>query len=393
VNERACIRVAFVNHTAQLGGGEIALLELIRNLDRSKIQPIVVLFADGPLVPLLREMTEVHILPLSSGVLKANKDHLGVGSLLQGSSVIAGIAFLWRLHGLLQSIQPRIVHTNSLKADILGGIAGRLAGLTVIWHVRDRITPEYLPRLVVRAFQVFATLIPSFIIANSAATLSCLSLGDEPKEQGVMSMCRVVHDGVDPKKYKGTINSTENKPLTIGLVGRISPWKGQDIFIESIYLLHDKYPDVRFLIIGAPTFGELEFEKHVHGLIQQYGLNNVVRCTGFEPDIPKFLSSLDIVVHASTIPEPFGQVIIEGMAAGKPVIATNGGGVPEIIVDGVTGILVPMKDPRAMAEAISNLIMNAHLRTMMGIAARQHVENNFTIQQTAAAVQQCLSYC
>jgi glycosyltransferase involved in cell wall biosynthesis len=381
-------RVVFVNHTAELGGGEIALLELLRNLDRSRIEPVVVLFAEGPLAALLRETAEVHILRLSTEVLKANKDRLGLRSLLRGSAVLAGLAFVFRLQRLLLSLRPEIVYTNSLKADLLGGVAGRLAGVPVIWHVRDRIAPEYLPRKVVGLVRLLARVVPHAIVANSAATLSTLKL------DGTWSgtaRARVIHDGVDPAKYTpGPIRETGG-PLTVGLIGRISPWKGQDVFLQAVRLLHraQRWPQegVRFEIIGAATFGEVEFERRVRRMQMEAGLAEIVQFTGFEADIVQRLGRLDVVVHASTIPEPFGQVIIEGMAAGRPVIATDGGGVPEIVADGVTGILVPSRDPQALANAMAQLLGDAALRARMGDAGRAQIERRFTIRRTAEAVE------
>jgi glycosyltransferase involved in cell wall biosynthesis len=380
-------RILFVNHTAELGGGEIALLELVRNLDTSKVQPIVLLFADGPLVPLLRERTEVHILPLSNQVLKANKDRLGIKSVLRWGSLVAGLSFLFRLRRLIRSMGPKLVYTNSLKADLLGGIAGRTAGIPVIWHIRDRIAPDYLPKKIVSLFRALARIIPDYIVANSASTLSTLHLPQSLDKKSRSTFACVIHDGVDLAKYAPISLPAPNEPLIVGLIGRISPWKGQDVFIEAIRLIHQTYPCARFQMIGTATFGEMEFERHIGELQQESGLSSIVQCTGFEPNIPQRLAKLDIVVHASTLPEPFGQVIIEGMAAGRPVIATNGGGVPEIVVDGVTGILVPMRDAQAMASAMARLLSDGDLRVRMGAAARLHIEKHFTIRKTAKAVE------
>jgi glycosyltransferase involved in cell wall biosynthesis len=122
-------------------------------------------------------------------------------------------------------------------------------------------------------------------------------------------------------------------------------------------------------------------------LANQLGIGNVVEFTGFRADIRQAISELGVVVHASTIGEPFGQVIIEGMAAGKPVVATNGGGVPEIVQDGKTGILVPMGDASAMAEAICRICADPILARTMGSSGKQRVAEHFTIEQTARKVE------
>jgi glycosyltransferase involved in cell wall biosynthesis len=139
--------------------------------------------------------------------------------------------------------------------------------------------------------------------------------------------------------------------------------------------------------VGSVLFGEKEYERDVHQLVQQLGLDDCIEFTGFREDVPDVIAGLDILVHASTTGEPFGQVIIEAMAAGKPVIATNGGGVPEIVDDGVTGLLVSMGDADAMAAAIERLLEDPALCARMGEAGLARVQQHFTIQLTAERVQ------
>jgi glycosyltransferase involved in cell wall biosynthesis len=116
-------------------------------------------------------------------------------------------------------------------------------------------------------------------------------------------------------------------------------------------------------------------------------LTEVVHFAGFVKDVPARIAQLDIVVHASTTGEPFGQVIIEGMAQQKPVVATNGGGVPEIVEDGVTGMLVPMGDAPAIAKAVEYLLENPQSAKAMGVQGRKRVLADFTIQTTARKVE------
>jgi glycosyltransferase involved in cell wall biosynthesis len=385
---RLPLRVAFINHTAELGGGEIALLELVRNFDASLISPIVILFANGPLVPLLQEVVEVHVVSLSSDVLKAKKDQLNLRSLVQSGPVVDTASFMYRLHSLLLSLNPYVVYTNSLKADLLGGVTGRLLGIPVVWHVRDRISPEYIPGNIAKIFRILAKVIPTRIIANSASTLFSISADSMSLRDAGLGV--VIHDGVDIGKYNAPDECSKHRWITIGLIGRISPWKGQDVFIEAVRLIYRSYPDVRFQIVGSVTFGETDFSQRIQQLLQVYELTDIIELVGFESNIPRRLSTLDIVVHASVIPEPFGQVIIEAMAAGKPVIATNGGGVPEIVCDGINGILIPMRDAESMALAMTKLIVDKALCSRMGSAARSHVAGNFTISKTAKAVESLL---
>jgi glycosyltransferase involved in cell wall biosynthesis len=192
----------------------------------------------------------------------------------------------------------------------------------------------------------------------------------------------VIHDGVDPERYLEVHPGGRSSRLTIGVIGRISPWKGQDIFLKAAARLRRDFNEVVFRVIGDPLFGEEAYQRQLLALCTELDLGDRVQFTGFVSNIPEQLADLDIVVHSSVIGEPFGQVIIEAMAAGKPLIATDGGGVPEIVVDGATGLLVPMGDVEAMAAAMDRLVSNPKIRERMGRSGRDRARRVFHIDQT-----------
>lgn len=384
-------RVLFLDHTAALGGGEIALFNLVRSLNSRKFKPIVVLGAEGPLADRLRPIADTSILPLSKTVASQKKDKLGIASLLRVRDMLSVFAYICRLVRFINEQKIDLIHTNSLKADILGGAAGRLSSRPVVWHVRDRIEDDYLPKIVVRAFRLLSLVIPTYVIANSAATLRTLHLRRGARGTSIPSgidlngKTAVVHDGTSP----GVVAERDNlrSGFRVGLVGRISPWKGQHVFIQAAALVHKRFPEAQFFVIGAALFGEDKYDQEVRRLPGDLGIEDVVEFTGFRNDIRHAIAELDLLVHASTKGEPFGQVIIEGMAAGKPVVATDGGGVPEIVEDGQTGILVPMGDVEAMAEAICQILSDPVRAKTMGARARQRVADHFTLEQTARRVE------
>jgi len=387
-------RILFVDHTAKLGGGEIALLNLVRHLDPTRYTPLVLLFSEGPLKDRLEEAgIQTHVLPLSPSIINTRKDTLGTKSLLRPRDIFAAVRFIRRLRQFMRAQNIALVHTNSLKADVLAGIAARLAGIPVLWHVRDRIDADYLPGGVVRVFRWLCRIVPDFVIANSAATLDTLALASKYLTATVHSgielagRISIVHDGMQYTKSPTASAPSSRRGQLIGLIGRITPWKGQHIFLKAAAQVLKRYPETRFQIIGAALFAEQPYEDQVKALAKSLGLENAVEFTGFRNDVPQLIDQLDIVVHASTTGEPFGQVVIEGMAAGKPVVATNGGGIPEIVVDGVTGLLVPMGDSVAMATAICRLLEDPQVAQRMGRFARQRVIEHFTIENTVAKIQ------
>ena len=388
-------RILFIDHTARMGGGEVALLNLVTALDRSRYEPVVLLFSDGPLRAKLEAAgVETHVLPLSADVADARKDALGGGTLLRFGAGLRTVRFVGRVRRTIRRLKPAVVHTNSLKADVIGGFAARLARVPVIWHVRDRIADDYLPRRVVGVFRWLAGWVPHMVIANSRSTLETLDHGT----RGVAipsgttatlepSGYQVIHDGTLHVENEATVLQGNSDRLLVGLVGRLARWKGQHVFIDAARQLRPRFPRAKFQIIGSALFGEDDYERSLRDTVTRERLEDAVEFTGFREDVAAAIAALDVLVHASITGEPFGQVIVEGMTAAKPVVATRGGGVPEIVVDGQTGLLVPMDDADAMAYAIGRLLADPALRTQMGQQGRQRVAGNFTIRHTAEKVQ------
>jgi glycosyltransferase involved in cell wall biosynthesis len=359
--------VAFIDHCARRSGAELALARLVPALD--EFEPVVILGEDGPLVAMLRdEGVEVHVVPMASGTRDFSRTAVlpGVGALRAGLSTIG---YSVRLARLLRRLGADLVATNSLKSSLYGGVAGRLAGIPVVWHVRDRIADDYLPATAVRLVRLAARLLPSGIIANSTTTLRTLGLSARTDRRlgarAIGDPCPAEDFALGAHPHGGH----EGADLTIGIVGRISPWKGQDVFLRAFALA---FPDggARARIIGGALFGEEDQERSLLELVEALGIGDRVDFTGHVDDVATELATLDVVVHASTIPEPFGQVVIEAMAAGVPIIAADAGGPAEVVTDGVDGLLVAMGDVEALAGALTRLAGDPELRDRLAAAGR-----------------------
>ncbi len=382
------ITVLFFDHTALMGGGEVSLFNLVTHIDRSKIEPVVVLASEGELRDKLRAAgVEVHVLPLGESVTQVRKDSLSSARAISFAQVKQILVYIWRLRGFMRARGAQIVHANSLKADLIAALAARLCGVPVIWHVRDRIAEDYLPPLAARAFRLLCRILPTFVIVNSNATLQTLELPRQRRARVIYN--GVVHDGLPPEEFdevpvpdRPDLLSSDNAQPLIGLVGRISPWKGQDIFLRAAAQVGQKFPGARFQIIGAPLFGEEDYEREVRALCTELKLDGRVEWTGFRRDVPQLVANLDLLVHASKTGEPFGQVVVEAMMAGKPVVATNGGGIPEIVLDGETGILVPMNDADSMARAILEVLDDPQRARKMGERGQKRAREHFSINRT-----------
>ncbi len=378
------LRVLYLDHTARLSGGEIALLRLLQALDRSVVEPVVLLGEDGPLVTKLREAgVETHVLELAPDVRDIRKGTLGAGGIRHLRRLPRLWSYARRVARFARDKRAGLIHTNSLKSDIYGAIAARMARLPLIWHVRDGIHAGYLPLPAVVAFRLMARILPDYVVANSEATLSTIRL--PPGKPAA-----VVPSGVATSRSDRTIRPCKNESsqAVIGIIGRIAPWKGQDVFLNAAEQVLQTGHDAQFWIIGAALFDEKSFEDEMRRRAATGVLKDRVRFLGFRDDVQELLSSLDILVHASTVPEPFGQVIVEGMAAGVPVIAADAGGPREIITDGVNGLLTPPGDAPALACAITGLLEDPDRARRLALAGREHVETHFSIRATAAKMEE-----
>lgn len=378
------IKVLFFDHTAAWSGGEVCLFHIIAHLDRTRFEPTVVLGEEGPLAVRLREAgVEVRILPLPGAIGKARKDGLGWQSFFRWTQFFKIAGYCWRLRQLIRELHPALVFTNSLKSDLIGGMAGRLAGTRIVWNVQDRITPDYLPKAMVMLMRTMARWIPHAIMANSQATMETLRL--PAKWRG--SRARVVHCGVEIPE---SIERRGAEELKVGIIGRLAPWKGQEVFLRAVAKLAPDFPRARFWIVGSAMFGEGDYAARLPALADSLGICERVDFLGFRSDVQSILRELDVVVHASTSPEPFGLVIAEAMAAGRAVIATRGGGVTEIVDDDETGVLVPMGDAEALAASLSALLRDPARRAQLGANARRFAERALSVQRQAAEVMELL---
>jgi glycosyltransferase involved in cell wall biosynthesis len=379
-------RILIVSHSAAPSGAEMAMLNLCRHLDRRYYTPVVLFCSDGPMVAEFgRIAVETHVLPLAPAIVNTRIRQLRLSSVFRLGDLANLIAYVARLSRFIRFQRIACVHTNSLKSHVLGGMAAQLARVPVLWHVRNRIDSNYLPGPAAPFFRALCRVLPDYVVSVSAAVRDLLRLRRGAHAEGaIQTQSSVVHDGVDHRRFGAEPARTLSAPALVGLVGRISPFKGQHIFLQAAAIVRQRFPNTQFQIIGTTLFGEDDYARHLQTLCRTFALEDCVQFTGFEGDIPHALSRLDVVVHASTMGEPFGQVIIEAMAAGKPVVATDGGGVPEIIQHDVTGYLVPMEDATAMADAIGRLLADPERAAEMGRCAQQRVKSHFTIEASAS---------
>lgn len=352
------LRVVYLDHVARLSGGEIALLRLLPHLDR--VSPHVVLAEDGPLVQQLHLAgISTEVLPLTDSVRhlrKSNVDPRGLSPRVAGATA----AYVLRLAARLRRLRPDLVHTNSLKAGVYGSVAARLAGIPVIWHVRDRIEDDYLPPPAVLLVRRMSRYLANAVVANSRSTMETLAAPSKP-----VVIYSVLPEVLTDVPLRQRING---RPLTFGNVGRLAPWKGQDLFLRAFARAFPQ-GDARAAVVGGALFGEDAYARSLPRLAKALGIGARVEFRGHRPDVWDELSRIDVLVHSSVTPEPFGQVILEGMAAGVPVIAARAGGPAEILRHDRTGVLYEPADVGELAGAMQRML-DPRLRDRLTAAAR-----------------------
>ena len=380
--------VLFLDHTAKWSGGEIALLRTLQEMEKTRIRPVVALGEDGPFAQHLRKSNiEVRIVPLSEASREVRKGSLTLGSIAGKAGVAADyVRYVGKIAALARDVNAGVIHCNSLKADLYGGFAGNRAKIPVVWHIRDTIDASYLPGPVVRVFQNRAAVMPAYVVCNSQHTLDTLFPPNNPKWAKRRETCAVIHDGLTNKDLSVAARPEitgkwKNTPPCVGIVGRLVEWKGQHVFLEAAKKVLDSGVSAEFVLIGAPLFGEADYETRLKK--QAEPLGNAASFTGFRADVSELMKTLDILVHASITPEPFGQVVTEGLASGLPVIGTDAGGVREILTSGKNGILTPPGDADALSDALCLLLNDPAKAQTLAQAGWAHIRAQFTARQTA----------
>jgi glycosyltransferase involved in cell wall biosynthesis len=366
------LRVLHLAHTAAWSGGEIALIRLVGALDRGKVTSLLVCAEDGPLADAARRLDLATMVePLSRSVRDRRRRQ--VRSVTTLVLVPELVAYAARLARFARVAQIDVIHTNSLKAFTYGVLAGRLAGIPVVAHLRDDLG-HIEAGAVGAVVGVLVRRLPDAVVGCSSYVLSAARLAP--------SRSHVVYTGI-PGDDVASQAATRPGPPVVGMVARIAPWKGQHVFLQAAAEVAARRPDVGFRIVGAPMFGEERYLRELQRLAAAEPLAGRVEFSGFVADTRAAYDRLTVAVAASVTPEPFGNVIIEAMARGLPVVAPAEGGPAEILTDGVDGLLVPPRDPAALAAAILRLLGSPRSAAALAGEALRTTRARFTLEANA----------
>jgi glycosyltransferase involved in cell wall biosynthesis len=377
-------RIVYVDHATDIGGAEKSLLDLIARLDRARFEPTL-LCAEGAewLEPEPPAAVAIERVFGPSGVFGRKRDEVRGGLLGSRGDLLGAIGPVGRLWRRFRRLKPDIVHTNTLKAHLLAGASAHLARRRLVWHLRDILSEGEALRWLLRGARAFR---PAIIAISEAVKQSL---------RGAYRNVRVIHNGTDLAAFhpltdrQGARASLGLQPeeVAICIVGRLTPWKGHRELLQAFSEVMREVPRAKLLVVGEVAFWEDSYEAELKALAEGLGVAGRVSWLGFRRDVPDILGAADIFALPS-VDEPFGRVVVEAMACEKPVVATRSGGVPEIMNEGETGILVPPGEVQALARALVTLARDADLRARMGQAGRQRALATFDVNRTAARVQE-----
>lgn len=376
---RPAPQVLFLDQTGRLGGAELMLLDIAtaRAADSE-----VALFQDGEFRTALEKAgVKTHVHKLSDEAAAVDKQ-AGWRSVL---GIIPAIVDL-----VLQIAQTArafdVVYANTAKALIIGGPAARLAGRRLVFHLHDIISDGHFSRLNQRALIGCANACASSVIANSEATKAAFIASG-----GRAALCVVVPNGFHipeqrtPAEAVRALRTELQIPQdawTVLMAGRLAPWKGQHVLLEALRSV----PGVHAVLLGDALFTDEDrrYAQQLHAAAEEPALAGRIHFAGFKTETLPYFDMADTVVHASVHAEPFGRVIVEGMLAGKPVIATRAGGAAEILQHEHTGLLVAPGDAADLSAALLRLQKDAAFSSALSQQAQQTARSVYAL----SAVQQ-----
>jgi hypothetical protein len=380
------MRVLAVDQSGVLGGAELSLLEVMKNMRGTNE---TVLFDDGPFRIAL-EAVGIKVDVLDGAALGGlSKDG---GMKRPKAGMIGGVMSLVR-GTLAKSRNSDVIYVNTQRAMVVGAIAGLISRRPVVWHLRDIVSQEHFGKTQLTIIKWCTKLMLERVIANSTASAVALTALTRMKEERL----DVVFNGISAEPFTELESIAQHElrarfglpqdAFLVGSFSRLARWKGQHILLEALL----EAPAMHAVLVGAALFGEDAYEAELRAYVLEQGLTDRVHFLGFQHDIAACMKAVDVVAHTSISPEPFGRVIIEGMLAKRPIVAARAGGVTDIVEDRENGILCTPGDVHALAGALGELSADAGLRSRLVEQGYANAINRFGTERYVESVQKILS--
>jgi L-malate glycosyltransferase len=379
------IKICYYNHTGKVSGAEKVLFTLLANLGPG-FEPSLI----APGTPQVRGFCEQHgIRHLPVDELKARFTMNPIMLMKYMGSALHGVLQVRRL---VNEAAPDVLHANSTRAGMVACLATTGSNTPVIWHIHDQFRKHPITtgvRLLLGASR------RNSVIAVSQATAQGVHGGKGTRLQAPVT---VIHNGVDGALYDPRPAQVEKflqaeklqgSAFRVVMIGQITPRKGQLEAIETFArFVHADAPEAQLLIVGSPVFNRDElYLERLRAEVTRLGVEKNVRFLGNRKDVPVILQSAHLLI-ANSSSEPFSLVLLEACASATPILASAVDGVPELIIDGVTGKLFAFGDSAAMLEALRQLNRDRGYTKSLGLAARERTLRHFTQEQFLQRIRQ-----
>ena len=387
------MRLLYLTPTAAMGGAERVLLDLLGMIRVARPSwPIgLIVGNDGPMVADAQRLgVSTTVLPFPGDLARLGDSGLSSPANWArfASHAIGGgfstLGYVRRLRNAVASFSPDLVHTNGIKMHVLGALV-RPPGAALVWHFHDYPSARSVTSRLVKSLKSRC---------NAVVAVSDSVADDLRRELGTSADVRTIWNSVDLERFapdgpRLDLDALAGLPpalpgvLRIGLVATFARWKGHLKFLEMLHALAGTH-DFRAYIVGGPlyeTSGSQVSIEELRAAIARFQLTQVVGLTGFVKDSAAALRSLDIVVHTSTSPEPFGLVIAEAMAAGRSLVVSDAGGVAELVAHEQNALSYQSGNVEAMTRQVGRLLEDRELRLRLGASAHQSAQNQFNPQR------------
>jgi len=383
------VRFLYLNPIANIGGAERVLLTALAGIQSEFPQARIglITFADGPLQVRARELgIDAEIVPLPDGLSNLGDSQLRTSrALLALRGVLrlpAFALFLCRLRVAIGRFNPDLVHSNGIKSHLFARYA--VCGhIPVVWHLHDYFSLRPVARWLLRRAcrHVRAAIAISKSVASDArGVLPEMRIEVVPNAIDLSQFSPGAAEGAELDRRSG-LPPCVTQIIRVGLVATYARWKGHVVVLDAAARLAAESPKlpIRWYIVGGPIYHTAaQFsERELQEGVQERGLADRIAFVPFSPDPAPIYRALDIVIHASTQPEPFGLTIAEAMACGRAVIVSAGGGATELFTDGVDAIGIEPGNAAQLAAAVRKLAEDPSLRARLGASARQTAEARF----------------
>lgn len=380
------------NTDSSVGGSHFSLFYLVEALDKSRYDPVVVFHRENRLIPMYREAgLDTRVFTIRQPFRFPAKA-LNIPVLKGLLRLLQAMANLWRMVLIpaircalyLRANRIDLVHlNNTIIRNHHWMLGATLAGAKCISH--ERGINERISRF-------------SHLMTKRLAGIICISraVRDNLVREGIdEDKLVVVHNALEVSRVLIKADPLEIRrrhridpaSLVIGMVGNIKEWKGQDVVIRATARLRERWPGLRCLLVGDTALEDKYFEDRIRILVNELGVDANIIFTGYQASVADYMNAMDVVIHASITPEPFGRVLLEAMALKKPLIGANAGAVPEIIQHGETGMLSSPGDDQMLARYIEELLQNPSHARAMGEKGYQRLIQEFGIKSNVLGTQ------